>query len=183
MRVLCVLMWIHCCAAIEPLFVSLGSSCEAASQLRHLNLRTAAFPLDWVLSIENDGLIALIEEDFAEFLSPHCLAVLNQVPCNTHYRLYCPHEGNWEDDHEQAWKRFQKKYQVRIERFRALEAYEGPLFFIRAVYFHAENPAFLYRDPENRVISDGWAMQLYGVLNKRFPGVDRSEEHTLNSSH
>jgi hypothetical protein len=51
----------------EPLFISLGSSCGPGHVLRHFEIREAAFPLDWLLSIDNEGLIAMLKDVFLYF--------------------------------------------------------------------------------------------------------------------
>jgi len=54
-------------APTATLYVPLGDSCAAAFLLRHVGLRAAALPLDWVLS-PTDALLACVEDDFARQL-------------------------------------------------------------------------------------------------------------------
>lgn len=157
----------------EPLFVSLGSSCEVAHQLRHLRLRAAAFPLDWVLSIENSQLIRMLEEDFINFTKEECLRIDNGVLINTYYHLVLPHEGNWQGAFcPETLKKVMHKYQRRIDRFKEISSFQGKVFFIRAAYIYADHPQIIYRDKENLSITEDWAIQLYQVLRNRFPDVD-----------
>ena len=157
----------------EPLFVSLGSSCEVAHQLRYLGLRATAFPLDWVLSIENSQLIRMLEEDFINFTKEECLIIDNGVLLNTYYHLVLPHEGPWKEALcLETLKKFTHKYQRRIDRFKEISSFQGKVFFIRAACPNADNPQFIYRDKDNLSITEDWAIQLYQVLKNRFPDVD-----------
>src|SRR3989442_16030648 len=77
----------------DPLFVSLGSSCEICHQLRALDLRIVAFPLDWVISIDNAGLIRLLEDDFLYYIDEKYLCRSdNGSLLNTCYHIEFPHE-------------------------------------------------------------------------------------------
>lgn len=165
-------------AARGPLFVSLGSSCEVAHQLYHLKLRVAAFPLDWILSIDNSQLIKMLNEDFANFdyeehLILKRLGINNTVLLNTHYSLVIPHEGNWEEPfYLETLEKFKSKYQRRINRFREINSFPGKVFFIRAAWPYANDPSTIYRDEGNLEISDEYTVELYEVLKNRFPDVD-----------
>lgn len=52
----------------SPLFVSLGSHCEPAVQLRENQLRKVAFPFDWMETINHEGFLKILDEDFSFFL-------------------------------------------------------------------------------------------------------------------
>ncbi|MES2121847.1 MAG: DUF1796 family putative cysteine peptidase [Chlamydiota bacterium] len=157
----------------EPLFVSLGSSCEVTHQLRHLELRVAAFPLDWVLSLNNSQVIRLLEEDFLYFNDEDHLSSYTTVLLNTRYCLVFPHEGNWEAPfYSETWENFKCKSQRRVDRFRDLRSYRGKVFFIRAACPNAENPDAVYTDKDNLYITDDYSRLLYQTLKSKFPDLD-----------
>ena len=49
---------------VRPLVFSLGSNCEIASVLGHFNLRHAAGPVDWLLTLNYPAFLLLLENDF-----------------------------------------------------------------------------------------------------------------------
>ena len=51
-----------------PIFVSLGSYCRPAHFLKGCKMRHAAYPFDWIMSFDGEGLIKALEEDFKHFL-------------------------------------------------------------------------------------------------------------------
>ncbi len=157
----------------EPLFVSLGSTCEVTHQLRCLKLRAAAFPLDWALSLNNSQIIRLLEEDFLYLNDEKFLSSYSTVLLNTRYCLVFPHEGNWETPlYAETLKNFKCKSQRRIDRFKSLYSYKGKVFFIRAACPNAENPNAVYTDKNNLHITDEYSAELYQTLKNRFPDLD-----------
>jgi hypothetical protein len=157
----------------EPLFVSLGSTCEVTHQLRFLGLRTAAFPLDWALSLNNSQIIRLLEEDFLHFNDEEYLSSYTTVLLNTCYCLLFPHEGNWEAPfYSETLETFKDKSQRRIDRFKNLRSYPGKVFFIRAACPNAENPKAVYTDKENLYITNDYSVLLYQTLKNKFPELD-----------
>lgn len=154
----------------EPLFVSLGSTCEVTHQLRFLGLRAAAFPLDWALSLNNSQIIRLLEEDFVYFNDEEYLSSYATVLLNTRYCLLFPHEGNWEAP--ETLENFKCKSQRRIDRFKSLGSYQGKVFFIRAACPNAENPKAVYTDAENLHITNDYSVLLYQTLKNKFPELD-----------
>ena len=157
----------------EPLFVSLGSTCEVTHQLRFLGLRAAAFPLDWALSLNNSQIIRLLEEDFVYFNDEEYLSSYTTVLLNTRYCLLFPHEGNWEAPvYLETLENFKCKSQRRIDRFKSLGSYQGKVFFIRAACPNAENPEAVYTDTENLHITNDYSILLYQTLKNKFPELD-----------
>src|SRR5258708_40057533 len=53
-----------------PLFVSLGGTCITAGMFRHFGLRDAAFPFDWMYTIDDVKLIELLDNNFTDFINP-----------------------------------------------------------------------------------------------------------------
>ncbi len=157
----------------EPLFVSLGSTCEVTHQLRHLELRAAAFPLDWALSLNNSQIIRALDEDFSYLNDEKYLSSYTTVLLNTRYCLLYPHEGNWEEPfYSETLENFKCTSQRRIDRFKSLYSYQGKVFFIRAACPNAENQNAVYTDKENLHITDDYSTLLYQTLKNKFPRLD-----------
>lgn len=51
-------------------YISLGNTCGVAYQLQQLGLRQNAYPFDWLLSQNINGVIDLITSDFSDILNP-----------------------------------------------------------------------------------------------------------------
>src|SRR5690242_4485052 len=81
----------------EALFVSLGSTCITAHMHRECKIRKAAFPFDWIISLDGEKLIDILEEGFLHFLDPDVLQVSGQALLNHYYHLEFLNEGDWED--------------------------------------------------------------------------------------
>lgn len=115
----------------DPLFVSLGSFCGPASSMQREHVRKAAFPVDWMLSVDGEKIITMLDTDFAHFTDPRCLTLfVNGVLLNTFYHIEYSHEGVWtKRNFRQNFGPFQAKYQRRIERFRKLRSYHGKIYF------------------------------------------------------
>lgn len=127
------------------LAVSLGAGCAIGLTLREYNLRTAAFPFDWLVT-PHDGLIQMLKDDFQFFFNEEALEPLPQILNgflsnnafkNTHYNTIMYHEGDslydW-DDLELVKKQklyIREKYERRIGRFRNLRNYLGKVLFFR----------------------------------------------------
>ncbi len=155
----------------SPLLVSLGSSCEIPHLLRILDLRQVAFPLDWVISIDQDGFLRCIEEDFLHFTEGAYLVPKdNGILINIYYRMEFPHEGNCNSTpYADLLAKFQAKYNRRIERYRELAQFRGEILFVRASYVNAASPAFAYADPTNLYLELEWGERLLRLLKQRFP--------------
>ncbi|MFI5334863.1 MAG: DUF1796 family putative cysteine peptidase [Chlamydiales bacterium] len=136
--VLCVLRF----AEAEPLFVSLGSHCEVAIQLRDHGFRTHAYPFDWLISLNHERLIALLDEDFRFFLDGNCFACAPTpgVVENICYEMEFRHDWPFSDHQtnpsrtEKQLQCIQQKYARRVDRFREIRKHVGPVFFIRVAY-------------------------------------------------
>ena len=57
--------------------ISFGGCCTVATVLRELGLRKSAYPFDWMLSIEFNGVYEAIKDDFQKFLDPATLKISN----------------------------------------------------------------------------------------------------------
>lgn len=123
------------------LFVSLGCTCWQAQALRLIkahSLRDAAFPFDWLLSLNNDGLVKCLNEDFEHFLDESCFVRYGGSNLeNTRYNFKFTHEwpfrkpNTMEDYYIKQMSYIKEKYTRRINRFRNLKHYKGKIFFVR----------------------------------------------------
>ncbi|HXF28244.1 MAG TPA: DUF1796 family putative cysteine peptidase, partial [Chlamydiales bacterium] len=75
-----------------PIFVSLGSSCEVGIQLRNCHLRTAAFPFDWVMSLDHPRVIDCLQQDFKYFMNENYLVPHPGYVHNTAYNIAFVHD-------------------------------------------------------------------------------------------
>jgi hypothetical protein len=60
-------------------YISLGSTCETAYQLKRLGLRKYAGPLDWFISDSIDGLVRLIDRRFNGFMELNQLELIGST--------------------------------------------------------------------------------------------------------
>ncbi len=168
---------------VEPktLFISLGSHCEAAVLLRDNNLRYAAYPFDWILSINHKGFLSIIDTDFCFFMDQQSLfqnPVHPQIIDNSVYKIEFSHDWPWEDTsvgeeryHQQiVWMK--SKYERRIDRFRELKHYPGRVFFIRTA-FDVKDRHYPYgAGPGVETICLEESQEIYNALKRYFPSLD-----------
>ena len=160
---------------LEPLYISLGSICEPAKQLREKGLRKGAFPFDWMLSVNGDKLIEILEDDFTYFLDSRYLVpfVNNKVLLNTYYQLEFSHEGEWKKPYPYfQYTKLRAKYARRIERFRKIKKYKGPVYFFRQSWPLSTHPNYAFSHIANLEISEDYARRLFYALQRYFPKVD-----------
>lgn len=158
-----------------PLFVSLGSYCEPAHVLKHLNMRKIAFPFDWITSMDGEQLINILEEDFANFLNEDYFSPEKDcILVNTYYNLEFLHEGEWLGNHFTSnLKKLNIKYDKRIKRFRLLSYYKDKIFFIRTSFTGSvTNPSRYSLFKDLLEISDVEATKIYNALKNRFPNLN-----------
>ncbi|HSX04685.1 MAG TPA: DUF1796 family putative cysteine peptidase [Rhabdochlamydiaceae bacterium] len=156
----------------EPLFVSLGSTCTTAHTHRECGIRKAAFPFDWIVSLNGEKLIEILEEDFLHFLDSNVLRVLGQALLNDYYYLEFLNEGDWAGADNNI-KAFSEKCQRRINRFRQLANYQGKVFFVRTAYPGSlSDPHRIWKVKENIEITYEYAAKLHQALKKCFPKLD-----------
>ncbi|MDR3550254.1 MAG: DUF1796 family putative cysteine peptidase [Candidatus Babeliales bacterium] len=119
----------------QPLLISLGNDCQPTLRLRQFRLRSIAYPLDWVKTNNFDGVCALIEEEFAHYLSPDFLEYRSgdDYVSNNHYDVQFFHDfpthknanvaqdgENWgyvESNYLDFLPQIKQKYAPRIKRF------------------------------------------------------------------
>lgn len=156
---------------MDTLFVSLGSVCEVAHILREIGLRHASYPFDWITTIDTDGFMDLLRDDFEHFLDSASLSVLRQNAyplLNTYYKMEFLHDGRFDKDVNMV--DFKSKYQRRIDRFRNLRQYEGRVVFLRHAYkFSTTDHHRVYTCAENVEITDEHTTEIYDLLKSYFP--------------
>jgi hypothetical protein len=161
----------------NTLFVSLGCSCLVASHLRRCGLRREAFPFDWLLTIDGERLIELIDNNFKDFLDEQYLVRHPYTETglfHSYYYIEFRHDwpqGSWDPDkYLGALERLRSKYARRIERFNALNHFPGKVFFIRSS--GRPKPYWPTTRTVKVEIDREWALALNRVLKKRFPNLD-----------
>jgi hypothetical protein len=54
----------------KKIIIPIGRDCETAIRLKELKLREVAYPFDWILTDDFDGLCKCIQEKFKYFFDP-----------------------------------------------------------------------------------------------------------------
>lgn len=160
-----------------PLYVSLGSVCEVAHVLRACELRKAAFPFDWITSIDSEKFLEVLDSDFQDFLNEEYLYGVEVDPgplLHTYYHLEFLHEGDFRTPaYAMNMEKLQTKYLRRVERFRQLSEYGGKVIFLRTAYSHSlDDPHRYYFCEDNLEINDDFSQRLYSILRRTFPSLD-----------
>jgi hypothetical protein len=162
----------------EPLYVSLGSICAPASMLREAGVRRAAFPFDWMISVDGEKLIELLENNFLNFLDQKYLKPFmnNGILLQNYYHMEFSHEGDWHNyNRVQKIEKLQNltdKFQRRITRFRNLNNYSGKVVFIRVAWPLSVHPNYAFADKGNLEISKEYALRLRNALKKLLPNLN-----------
>ncbi len=160
--------------ANEPLFVSLGSYCEPGHMVRLCGLRKAAFPFDWVVSMDLPQLCEILDQDFARYLNTQDLVMHHEILLHPHHFIEFLHDGRWsEEAYAKNMEAFQLKYSRRIERFRQLNHYQGKVFFLRFAYYASKwDTQRVYNIEANEEITKDHAWRLHESLRAFFPDLD-----------
>lgn len=119
-------------------YISLGSTCQTAYQLKRLGLRTYAGPLDWFVSDSIGGVVRLIDHRFNGFMELNQLELIGTtyecfVIRDNAYDVISFHDfplhltaDRWRD----AYPEFKQKLNRRKDRFlRTIQS--QPILFIR----------------------------------------------------
>lgn len=176
LRILCLFLPLlsYLQANEEALFVSLGGHCEVAIQLRHHNLRTEAFPFDWMHTTDHEKFLQLLDEDFQFFVDPSYLfpnPIHPEMLENSRYLCEFRHDGptNPLASFEEHVQELSSKYARRIERFRKLREYKGHIFFLRTAYeTNHGGPHYFWQQSQERITTDQ-AKELQAALHRFFP--------------
>ena len=96
--------------------ISLGSFCSVAMELEKKGLRPASYPFDWLIDDEFDKVLALIENNFKDFLDPASMSRENrpEVYFNSKINVHFYHDFNAIDSLESQISVQQKKYDRSI---------------------------------------------------------------------
>ncbi|MBN1914825.1 MAG: hypothetical protein JW769_02930 [Parachlamydiales bacterium] len=157
------------------LFISLGSICTPASELRKYNLRQAAYPFDWMLSIDGMKFIDILKDDFEYFLDERFLKPYfsNGILMHDYYHLEFSHEENsFQSPVFKPMRQLQEKYTRRIQRFRDLKQYQGRVCFIRHSWSLSMHENYRFRNQDNLSINKEYSYLLYDTLKNYFPALD-----------
>lgn len=158
-----------------PIFISLGSHCEPSQQLILNNLRSAAFPFDWLLTLNFPGFISLLQDDFRFLMDKRYLTQdASGVILNTRYQIDFRHElHDWTDyDFFKHHQEINEKYQRRINRFKQCNYNKGRAYFIRAAFDVNLNPHLPTITADCTKVTRKQAEILKDILSKKFPKLD-----------
>jgi hypothetical protein len=72
-------------------YIPLGEDCQVAYYLREFKLRKDAYPFDWLITNNFNGVCNCIQEEFSNFLNPHYLKHENIV-LNFAYNILFVHD-------------------------------------------------------------------------------------------
>lgn len=178
MKFLC--LFIFCfsnLSAEEVLFVSLGGYCEPAMQLRNHNLRTEAFPFDWMLTLNHEKFLLLLDNNFQFFLDENHLFQDPNNPSllvNKYYRCEFLHDNSPNPEKGVAYhlQEMTPKYERRIDRFRKLREHKGKVIFIRSAFENQINDPAYWWNQTTAYISKEEAIELKMALDRFFPFLD-----------
>lgn len=158
-----------------PLFISLGSHCEPSQQLILNNLRSAAFPFDWLLTLNFSGFLSLLQDDSRFLMDRRYLTQdANGVVLNSRYCIDFRHElHDWSDnDFFKHYPEIQRKYERRIRRFKECQYTKGRAYFLRAAFDLNLNPHLPTITKDCTKIERDQALALKNVLQQKFPELD-----------
>lgn len=141
--------------------MSLGAHCEIATQLRHHNIRTEAFPFDWVTSAAFEGVIQAYKDGLIYFVDPAYFREENSLIVNA-YNCFFVHDFSLKSGYKYGKNEpglihgmhpdFEK-YERRIKRLNELlSTTQEPVVFIRISH-----------------ITDEQARQCVEVIQERYP--------------
>lgn len=165
----------------SPLFVSLGSHCEASGLLRENKLRKVAFPFDWMETSNTEKFLTIFQDDFRYFLDQRYFVRNPRNPWfieHTYYHIEFRHDGPPAEFMEHPnryaiqFEHIDKKYARRITRFRQIRNYEGKVVFIRTAFDFNNDPYAYWGSPEDGRITYEQALALKLTLDQYFPTVD-----------
>lgn len=146
--------------------VGLGGNCRVSTWLKALNLRFQAFPFDWVESEEIEGLIALINNDFDDYLllenlTPFFNYYYNRVQDRI-YKINLVHDFSFQGNENFSFAKHEdfkkgincinneyfavyEKYKKRIQRFKDLYKNHNQIIFVRVLYIDKDSAILLHK--------------------------------------
>jgi len=165
----------------DSIFVSLGSHCEVAVFLNEHQLRTRAFPFDWLLSSSHDQFISLLDDDFQHLLDERYFFQNpdhHHVIENYYYEIEFRHDWPFSDlitnsaRYSDQVEQMQAKYQRRIERFRQLRYFTNKVFFIRVAFEYLNEPNPFWKQEGIERITIDQAKEIKEALDRYFPNLN-----------
>jgi hypothetical protein len=111
------------------------------SSTRYHGLRDAAFPFDWLFTLNVDKLVLCLDEHFEHFLDESCFVRDGDQShlTNVYYDFKFTHDWpfHWatpvnDERHRVQLDYIKEKYSRRIARFNSLKNYKGKVFFMRS---------------------------------------------------
>lgn len=154
------------------LFVSLGCNCWQAQALRVYGLRDAAFPFDWLFTLDSDLLIKCLDEKFEHFNDFSFLRRCGKTDIeNIYYNFQFIHDWPFENikDSTQRYQEqlefIKKKYTRRINRFDSIRNFKGKVFFVRCFPNGARSEQEIGCNAHN-------AINLNNALKRYFPDLN-----------
>lgn len=129
-------------------FISLGSSCSIAENLRILGLRDQALPFDWIKVNNFKNIISMIEDNFDKLWDSNNYELikssskffylkdsLEKIPLEMdvyrHLKYNVMFYHDFPTNYENLYEIFCKKYKRRIKRFYNIIENKCPVFFFR----------------------------------------------------
>lgn len=153
--------------------MGLGTNCEPAQLLRANDLRNSSFPFDWIVTIDTDGMVALLDDDFQYFLDRRFLFQLSpykhSFTVNSYYQLEFRHDGVILES-EASWQSVYAKYERRINRFRQIRDFPGKVFFIRMAHDYKDGGTWWQNEMVGITALE--ARKLKEALDRYFPALD-----------
>lgn len=113
--------------------ISLGHFCSVAQELERLHLRSFSGPFDWIIS-DFSGVMALIDDGFADFLTPAYLCPHQTLPHiirNQKYGISFYHDFTSGPPISEQLPMIKDKYERRIVRF--YKAIKEATLFVRYI--------------------------------------------------
>lgn len=148
------------------MFISLGHNCWQAQATRRPEerqdlkdgaiesrstrfhgLRDAAFPFDWLFTLDVDKLVLCLDEHFKHFLDESCFVRDGGQShiTNVYYDFKFTHDWpfHWatpvnDERHRAQLDYIKEKYERRIDRFNSLKNYKGKVFFMRSFEYASD---------------------------------------------
>jgi hypothetical protein len=136
------------------------------------DLRFAAYPFDWLLTLDHPSFILLLQEEFSNFMNENYLVRFPKGNIiNTYYKVDFRHD--WPDsDFEQNTPLIREKYQRRIKRFFELGHYLGRVYFFRGAFDISSDSTLPFITSHCYTVTPSEAEAIRDILHQKFPNLD-----------
>ena len=136
----------NCHLAQATRFPAMNNECdlndieEEMNKPRSYGLRDAAFPFDWLITVNVEKLVLCLDEHFERFSDESCFFREGDLSDVTNVRYDCKFTHDWPfhygpvspELHSAHIAHINQKYARRIARFESLKSYKGKMFFMRS---------------------------------------------------